>query len=33
MDFRLTDEQKLVQATARDFVDREILPHNREWEE
>ncbi len=33
MDFRLTEEQKLVQATARDFVDREILPHNREWEE
>lgn len=33
MDFRLSEEQKLVQATARDFVDREILPHNREWEE
>ncbi len=33
MDFRLTDEQKLVQQTAKDFVDREILPHNREWEE
>ena len=33
MDFRLTEEQKLVQATARDFVDREIIPHNREWEE
>ncbi|MGQ0796872.1 MAG: acyl-CoA dehydrogenase family protein [Methanobacteriota archaeon] len=32
MDFRLTDEQKLVQETARDFVDREILPHVREWE-
>ncbi len=33
MDFRLTDEQKLVQQTAKDFVDREIIPHNREWEE
>ena len=33
MDFRLTEEQKLVQQTAKDFVDREIIPHNREWEE
>ncbi len=33
MDFRLTEEQKLVQSTARDFVDREIIPYNREWEE
>jgi len=33
MDFRLTEEQKLVQQTARDFVDREIIPHVREWEE
>ncbi len=33
MDFQLTEEQKLVQATARDFVDKEIIPHNREWEE
>ena len=32
MDFRLTDEQKLVQETARDFVDRELVPHVREWE-
>ena len=32
MDFRLTDGQRLVQETARDFVDREILPHVREWE-
>ena len=33
MDFRLTDEQKLIQETARDFVDRELIPHVREWEE
>ena len=33
MDFRLTEEQRLVQATAKDFVDKEIIPHNREWEE
>ncbi len=32
MDFRLTEEQKLVQQTARDFVDRELIPHVREWE-
>ena len=32
MDFRLTEEQRLVQDTARDFVDREIVPHVREWE-
>ena len=32
MDFRLTDEQKLVQETVRDFVDRELVPHVREWE-
>ena len=33
MDFRLTDEQKLTQETARDFVDRELIPHVRGWEE
>jgi butyryl-CoA dehydrogenase len=33
MDFRLTDEQKLIQATARDFVDKELVPHAREWDE
>ncbi len=32
MDFRLTEEQRLVQETARDFVDKEIIPHVREWE-
>src|SRR3989454_12824903 len=33
MDFRLTEEQKLVRDTARDFVDRELIPHVRDWEE
>src|SRR2546422_10435178 len=33
MDFRLTDEQRLVRGNARDFVDRELIPHVREWEE
>ncbi len=33
MDFRLTNEQRLVQKTARDFVDRELIPHVRAWEE
>ncbi len=33
MDFRLTEEQKLVQKTAREFVDRELVPHVREWED
>lgn len=33
MDFRLTDEQRLIQTTARDFVDRELIPHVRGWEE
>jgi len=32
MDFRLTPQQELVRETARDFVDREIVPHAREWE-
>jgi len=26
MDFRLSDEQKLISETAREFADREILP-------
>jgi len=33
MDFRMTEEQRLVQETAREFVDRELIPHVREWEE
>jgi len=33
MDFRLTPEQQMVRDMARDFVDREVMPHAREWEE
>src|SRR5438445_3894 len=33
MDFQLTEEQRLVQETARDFVDAELIPHVRQWEE
>ena len=32
MDFQLTDAQRLARDTARDFVDRELIPHVREWE-
>jgi glutaryl-CoA dehydrogenase (non-decarboxylating) len=33
IDFRLTDENRLVQQTARDFVETEITPHIRAWDE
>ncbi|BBG01016.1 MULTISPECIES: acyl-CoA dehydrogenase family protein [Pseudonocardia] len=33
MDFRLTDEQRLFRETLRDFVDTEIVPVAREWEQ
>ncbi|MEO8462969.1 MAG: acyl-CoA dehydrogenase family protein [Chloroflexota bacterium] len=33
MDFRLTDENRLVQQTVRDFAENEILPHIKEWDE
>ena len=33
IDFRLTDENRLVQQTVRDFAENEILPHIREWDE
>ncbi len=32
MDFELTPEQEMVRRTARDFVDKEIAPHAREWD-
>ncbi|MGH2722897.1 MAG: acyl-CoA dehydrogenase family protein [Actinomycetota bacterium] len=32
MEFTLTPEQELVRATAREFCDREIAPHAREWD-
>ena len=33
IDFSLTDENRLVRESARAFVDAEILPHIREWDE
>ncbi|HVA86567.1 MAG TPA: acyl-CoA dehydrogenase family protein [Candidatus Saccharimonadales bacterium] len=33
IDFTLTDENRLVQESARTFVEAEILPHIREWDE
>jgi alkylation response protein AidB-like acyl-CoA dehydrogenase len=33
MDFRLTDEQRLIRKAARDFAAKELTPNVREWEE
>lgn len=33
MDFRLTDEQRLIRMAARDFATKELAPKAREWEE
>jgi glutaryl-CoA dehydrogenase (non-decarboxylating) len=33
IDFELSPENRLVQQTARDFVEAEIAPHIREWDE
>jgi alkylation response protein AidB-like acyl-CoA dehydrogenase len=32
VDLGLTEEQELIRATAREFCDREIVPHAREWD-
>jgi len=32
VDFHLTDEQRLIHQTVRDFAAREIRPHAREWD-
>ena len=32
MDFRLTEKHKMVQRMARDFVDKEVIPHAGEWD-
>jgi alkylation response protein AidB-like acyl-CoA dehydrogenase len=32
MDFALSEEQELIRATAREFCDREIVPHARDWD-
>jgi len=33
MDFRLSDEQRLIQETARAFAREEMLPHAARWDE
>jgi butyryl-CoA dehydrogenase len=33
MDFALTPEQELIRATAREFCERELVPHARDWDE
>ena len=33
MDFRLSDEQRLLQRTIREFAEKEIAPFSREWDE
>jgi butyryl-CoA dehydrogenase len=32
MDFSLTPEQELIRASAREFCEREIVPHARDWD-
>jgi alkylation response protein AidB-like acyl-CoA dehydrogenase len=32
MDFSLTPEQDLIRASAREFCEREIVPHFRDWD-
>jgi alkylation response protein AidB-like acyl-CoA dehydrogenase len=32
MDFALSDEQQLIRESAREFCDREIVPHARAWD-
>ena len=32
MDFQLTDEQRHLQATIREFADQEIAPHAETWD-
>jgi alkylation response protein AidB-like acyl-CoA dehydrogenase len=33
VDFRLTEEQRLLRRTVRDFAETEMRPHVREWDE
>jgi butyryl-CoA dehydrogenase len=32
MDFTLSEEQELIRSSAREFVEREVLPHARDWD-
>src|SRR3954449_9345316 len=33
MDFELSEEQRAIQGTAREFARAEMMPHAREWDE
>lgn len=33
MDFELSEEQQLLRSTVRDFAEKELGPHSREWDE
>jgi alkylation response protein AidB-like acyl-CoA dehydrogenase len=33
LDFSLSEEQRLLRKTVRDFAEAELLPHSREWDE
>src|SRR5256885_15501833 len=33
MDFDLSEEQRAIQDTAREFARAEMMPHAREWDE
>ena len=33
MDFELSEEQALLRKTVREFAERELAPHSREWDE
>ncbi len=33
MDFELSEEQRLLRKTVRDFAEAELAPHSREWDE
>jgi butyryl-CoA dehydrogenase len=32
VDFALSPEQELIRSTAREFVEREVVPHARDWD-
>jgi len=33
MNFSLNEEQLLLQQTIRDFVEKEVIPHAKDWDE
>src|SRR5918995_3950047 len=33
LDFNLSEEQQLLKNTVREFAERELAPHSREWDE